>query len=59
MLGKARLSYEEMETSLIEVDAMLNERPLTYLYNDDVTEPLKSSHLIVGRNINLKVSGKI
>ena len=52
ILGKARISYEEMETVLIDVEGVVNSRPLTYLYNDDVVEPLTPSHLLTGRNIS-------
>ena len=51
VLGKARLSYEEVETVLIEIEAVINSRPLTYLYDDDITEPLTPSHLLSGRNM--------
>ena len=54
VLGKARLSYDEMETSLIEVESIINSRPLTYLYSDDITEPLTPSHLMFGRNIHVR-----
>ena len=33
MTGKARLTYEEMETVLVE--AVINNRLLTYLFNND------------------------
>ena len=51
VLGKARISYEEMETVLFEVEAVINSRPLTYLYDDDVLEPLTPSYLLTGRSI--------
>ena len=44
-----RLNYEEMSTLLAEVEAVLNSRPLTYVYEDDVQQPLTPSHLFTGR----------
>ena len=43
-----------METALIEIEAGINSRPLTYLYDDDVTDPSTPSHLLRGRNMFLK-----
>ena len=48
-LGKARLTYEELLAVLTEVECILNSRPLTYLYPDDLEEPL--THLISGRRL--------
>ena len=50
-LGRARLTYEELLTVLTEVECILNSRPLTYLYPDDLEEPLTPSHLISGRQL--------
>ena len=49
-LGKARCTYEELETLLFEVEMVANSRPLTYLH-DDVTEALTPSHLVIGRKL--------
>ena len=38
-LGSARLTYEELLTVLTEVEGVLNSRPLTYVYGDDIEEP--------------------
>ena len=57
VLGKAKLTYEE-ETALIEVEGVINCRPLTPVYDDDILEPLTPSHLFAGRNIGVKL-GKI
>ena len=50
-LRKSRLSYEEVETILIEIEGVLNSRPLTYVDDSDITEPLTPSHLMYGRNL--------
>ena len=50
-LGNARLTYEELMTVLSEVECILNSRPLTYLYPDDLEEPLTPSHLMSGRRL--------
>ena len=52
VVGTAKLTYEEMETVLVEIEGVINARPLTYLYDDDVSEPLTPSHLLSGRNLH-------
>ncbi|XP_050397872.1 uncharacterized protein LOC130014246 [Patella vulgata] len=49
-LGNAHLSYEELLTLLVDIEGVLNSRPLTYL-SDDCIEPLTPSHLVLGRRI--------
>ena len=49
-MGKARLSYEEFETVLTEIETVINSRPLTYLY-EDCDEALTPSHLVLGRRL--------
>ena len=50
VIRNARLNYDELSTVLVEVEAALNSRPLTYVF-DEMEEPLTPSHLIVGRRI--------
>ena len=50
-LGRSKLSFDELTTIFAEVEAVLNSRPLTYLYSDDVEEPLTPSHLVIGRRL--------
>ena len=50
-IGRRRLTYEELTTVLIEIEAVLNSRPLTYIYEDDTEVPLTPSHLFCGRRM--------
>ena len=50
VLGNSRLTYDELYTVLIEIQATLNSRPLTYQYETD--EVLTPSHLIFGYRLS-------
>lgn len=50
-VGRSKLAYDELNTAVIEIEMILNSRPLTYLTTDDIEEPLTPSHLIVGRRL--------
>ena len=50
-LKGSKLSYEEMQTVLLECEAILNNRPLTYIYPTDLTSCLTPNHLLYGRVI--------
>ena len=45
------LQYDEMHTAIVEIEAIINSRPLSYVSSDDTEEPLTPSHLLVGRII--------
>ena len=51
VVGKARLSYDEMHTAITEIEAIINSRPLSYVHPDDFEQPLTPSHLLVGRRL--------
>ena len=51
ILGSAKLDYEELVTVITEVEGTINSRPLTYIYSDDIEEPITPAHLILGRRI--------
>jgi hypothetical protein len=51
ILWRSKLTYEEVETILIEIESFMNSRPLCYVDDADLTEPLTPSHLMYGRNI--------
>ena len=49
-LGTRCLTKCELETTLIEVEACINSRPLTYVnVTPDVSNPLTPSHFLIGR----------
>ena len=51
-LRNAKVNYVELETLLIEIEGMINARPLTYISDDpNNTEPITPYHLLHGRNI--------
>ena len=49
VVGCRKLNYEEFLTVLVEVEAVINNRPLTYIHEDDLEQVLTPSHLICGR----------
>ena len=51
MVGQSRLTYDELLTSVTEVEMILNSRPLTYIAASDMDEPITPSHLILGKRL--------
>jgi hypothetical protein len=53
VIGKSSLSVDELQTILTEIEAVINARPITYVYGDDesISYPLTPSDLIYGRRI--------
>ena len=51
VMGQAKLDYDELNTAIIEIEGILNSRPLSYISPDDFDEPLTPSHLMVGRRL--------
>ena len=51
VISTQRLTYEELNTILIDVESVLNSRPITYLYENDVEVPISPSHLFCGRRV--------
>ena len=49
ILQKSYLSYDEMSTLLKQIEACVNSRPITCIYDDDTEEPLTPSHLLIGK----------
>eukprot|EP00794_Sanderia_malayensis_P004267 gene4267-biopygen3471 len=51
VLGNARLTLDELNTVLLEIESIVNGRPLTYLYDEIDSEPLTPFHLLFGRKL--------
>ena len=53
IVGRSTLTLEELNTVLIEIEAVINSRPITYVYDDEesLSYPLTPSQLINGRQI--------
>lgn len=50
-IGRARLTFDELLTILVEIEMVINSRPLTYVSPDDLQEPLTPAHFLTGRRI--------
>lgn len=51
MIGQSKLSFDELNTAVTEVELILNSHPISYISPDDLEEPLTPSHLMVGRRL--------
>ena len=51
IVGQGKLSYEELLTVIIEVEGIVNSRPILYVSSSDLEEPLTPSHLLIGRRL--------
>ena len=45
VLGRATLGFDELNTILVEIEAVINSRPITYVYDDEesISYPLTPS----------------
>ena len=51
VIGRARLTAEELLTLVLEVEMIINSRPLSYVTQEDFDEPITPSHLLIGRRM--------
>ncbi|XP_066924368.1 uncharacterized protein [Clytia hemisphaerica] len=54
-LRKEILTCDELSTLLKRIENILNNRPLTHIYDSEITQPLTPNHLIYGRKIETSV----
>ena len=50
-VGRANFSLDELLTAVVEIEAVINSRPLSYISSADYEEPLTPSHLVFGRRL--------
>ena len=55
VLGRATLNFEQLRTLMVEIESVINARPITYVYDDtnSISYPLTPSDLIYGRRVTL------
>ena len=51
MVGRANFSLDELLTAVVEIEAVINCWPLSYLSSSDYNEPLTPSHLVVDQRL--------
>ena len=51
VVGRAKFSYDEIHTAIMDIKATVNSRPLSYVHPNDLEQPLTPSHLLVGRSL--------
>ncbi|GFQ89051.1 uncharacterized protein TNCT_99181 [Trichonephila clavata] len=50
--GRSCLNYEEIQTTLMEIEAVINSRPLTFCEENKEPLPLTPSHFLIGQRLN-------
>ena len=53
VIGRTSLTYDELQTFVVEIEGIVNARPITYVYDDaeSISFSLTPSHLVYGRRI--------
>ena len=61
VVGRTTLKFEELLTLLIEIDSVINSRPLTFIYDDQegVSYALTPTHLIYGHRLATSPSASL
>ena len=53
MLKGCRLNYEELQTILLEMEALLNNRPVTHYFHEELKDCVSPNHRLFGRSLKL------
>ena len=48
-----KLTYEQLQAIVFEIETIINSRPITYFYNDESESCLTPNHLLFGRTLLL------
>ena len=51
VIGRAKFTREELLTVVTEIEMIINSRPLSYISQSDLDEPITPSHLLMGRRV--------
>jgi len=56
VLGRATLNFEQLLTLMVEIQSVINTRPITYMYDDtnSIFYPLTPSDLVYGQRVTLR-----
>ena len=52
-LGKSRLAYDELQTVLLDIEHILNSRPLCHIFDVEDDDILTPNHIMFGRKLNM------
>ena len=53
MLKGCRLNYEELQTVLLETEAILNNRPVTHYFHEELKDCVWPNHMLLGKSLKL------
>ena len=54
LIGSESFSFTELSTVLFEIENVLNNRPLCFMYDEDVSEILTPNSLLYGRKLEFE-----
>ena len=53
-IGRSRVDYEQLHMLLAEIQTVINNRPLTFPYDEPTEEVLTPNHLLFSRKISFE-----